>query len=48
MHDFHDVGVSPNYYDCGFAKYTQKVLNDGEVKRLRVDYVSSEHSTRED
>lgn len=36
MYNFHSYGLTPNYYDCGFSKYTQKVLNDNDVKRLRV------------
>lgn len=34
-HNFHQSSGSQTYFDCGFARYTQKVLNDTDVKRLR-------------
>ncbi len=37
MHNFHKLALNPTYFDCGFARYTEKVLNDSDVKRLRVD-----------
>ena len=34
--NFYKIAKNPTYDDCGFARYTQKVLNDTDVKRLRV------------
>lgn len=38
MVNFHKTlhkGHHPTYFDCGFARYTEKVLNDTDIKRLR-------------
>jgi len=35
VNNFHNVARNPTYHDCGFARYTEKVLNDTDVKRLR-------------
>lgn len=35
INNFHNVARNPTYDDCGFARYTEKVLNDTDVKRLR-------------
>lgn len=36
VNNFNRMALNPNFFLCGFSKFSQLVFNDPEVKQLRV------------